>query len=602
MEASQLWTFVILGVSIVLFLSERLRPDLVALLVVVALAASGVLPQQDAFSGFSSSAVITIMAIFILAEGLLRSGVTDRVGAWLLRIAGSGQRRLTVVVMVAGAFLSLFMNNIAAASVLLPAVSGAARKSRVHPSRLMMPLAFSTILGGMATLLTSANIVVSSLLRREGYGGFGLLDFVPLGIPIVIVGIAYMALAGIHLLPTRVREDESAGPGKEEADLLGVYRLGERLFRARIPAGSMLVDRALAQSTLREGYGLTVVAIEHAGRVVLSPPPDAVFHQGDVVLFKGNLEEFRARDVEPYLEILPAREWHEVDLESPTMTVIEVMLSPRSPMIGKSLSDLHFRERFGMTVLAIWRRNRQFRTGLRNLPLEFGDALLVQGPRSKLPVLRSEPGLIVLQDDEVLQPPVMRSQGRFALIIMCGSLLGAAIQPPLVGEIFLGGALVMLLLGILNMDDAYRAIDWRSIFLIAGMLPMGTAMLKSGAANAVTDELLWLVGRHPGMVAASLFLLGTLLTQAMSGAAVAAVLAPVAIRTAHQTGLPVHGLAMAAALSTSMAFLTPLGHPVNILVMGEGGYRFRDYYRVGGALVVLLFLAVMIGLRVIWKV
>ncbi|NJN98076.1 MAG: hypothetical protein HC875_30340 [Anaerolineales bacterium] len=238
MNFQLLLTFGILAVSIALLLSDRLRADLVALLTVIALGLTGILTSQEVFSGFSRSAVITILAIFILAEGLRRTGVTEQVGNVLLRVAGTRESWLVVVVMLAGAFLSLFMNNIAAASVLLPAVSGAGRKAGVNPARLLLPLAFATILGGMATLLTTTNIVVSTLLRDRGVAGYGLLDFAPLGLVIVAVGIAYMAWVGRLLLPAQWPVDYLEKERQAEEDLVGVYRLDERLFRVRVPVGS----------------------------------------------------------------------------------------------------------------------------------------------------------------------------------------------------------------------------------------------------------------------------------------------------------------------------------------------------------------------------
>jgi di/tricarboxylate transporter len=273
MNIQLILTFIILFVAIGLFLSDRLRADLVALLTLVALGLTGILTPQEAFSGFSRSAVITISAIFILAEGLQRTGVTEQVGHLLLRVTGPRESRLVVMVMLAGAFLSLFMNNIAAASVLLPAVSGAGHKAGVNPARILMPLAFATILGGMATLLTTTNIVVSSLLRDQGLAGYGLLDFAPLGLSIVAVGIAYIALVGRCLLPAQGPADRLEVTRPTDGDLVDVYRLGERLFRIRVPIGSILQGKPLAQSSLRERFNLTVVAIERNGQVALSPPP-----------------------------------------------------------------------------------------------------------------------------------------------------------------------------------------------------------------------------------------------------------------------------------------------------------------------------------------
>ena len=590
-------TLIITGAAMVLLLTERLRADLVALLVVVALGTSGVLTAEETFSGFSRSAVITLLSIFILAAGLERTGITQRVGDILVRVAGTSEQRLVMTVMTAGAFLSLTMNNIAAAAVLLPAVSGAAKRSGVNPSRLLMPLAFGTLLGGMSTLLTTANIVVSSLLRDRNLPGFGLLDFAPVGLPIVAAGVAYMALWGRRLLPTRSPVELYEDMQRQEESLAEVYHLGETLARAGVPAGSPLVGQTLAGSRLRETRGVNVLAIEREGRVLRAPSPDQELRAEDVLLLTGEIESSGAGgDLDP----LPPRHWRERDLESRSVVLVEAVLSPRSALIGRTLRETRFRDRYGMSVLAIWRAGRSLRTGLTDLPLQLGDGLLLQGERGRLPVLRAEPDLIVL-DRGVDEPPPSRRRGWLALTIMISTLVLATVSHLGIGEVMLGGALVMILTGALSMDDAYQAIEWRSIFLVTGMLPLGTAMTKTGAADLITHGVLAVLGGWgPLAILAGLIALAVLLNQAMSGAAVAAVMAPIAIQTAQRIGADPRSFAMGIALACSFAFLTPLGSPVNILVMGPGGYSFRDYFRVGLPLVLILF-AVVIGLLpLIW--
>ncbi len=592
-------TLAIALAALALLVSDRVRPDLVALLVVVALGVSGVLTPREAFSGLSRGAVITIMAIFILAEGLERTGLIEQAGDFLLRVAGKSEPRLVLVVMLAGAVLSLFMNNIAAAAVLLPAVSNAARKSGVSPTRLYMPLAFATLLGGMATLLTTTNIVVSSLLRDEGLAGYGLLDFLPLGLPIVAVGVLYMALWGRRLLPAHL-PDRWPQVALEECDLVEVYRLDERLFRARVPPGSALDGRPLSQSGLREVYNLNVVAVERRGQALLSPSPDTVLRAGDILLFAGKLDEFLRQDVEPYLEILPPRGWCRQDLESAAVVVVEAVLAPRSALLGRTLRAARFREKYGMAVLAIWRAGRPIRTALGDQPLQFGDALLLQGPRRQLPLLGSEPDLLLLDVGRGAARPLYPKRW-LALAILGATLVGAACSAALVGEIMLAGALAMVVARVLTLDEAYQAIEWKSVFLVAGMLPLGVAMTKTGAAEMLVRGLVGLLGpAGPLAVLAGLVLLAALLTQGMNGAAVATVLAPMSIVAARQVGADPRALAMGVALATSLAFLTPLGHPVNVLVMAPGGYRFRDYLRVGLPLTALLLALILLLLPVFW--
>ncbi len=335
-------TLVILAAAIVLFLSEKLSVDLVALLVLVALGLSRVLTPQEVFSGLSDTAVITIMAIFVLAYSLEVTGVADRMGDLVVRLAGKSEARLIAALMGTAAFMSFFMNNIAVASILLPATSTMARRSGIKISRLLIPLAFGTLLGGTATLFTTTNIVVSEVLKNNGFPGFGMLDFVPVGLPIVFVGIAYMVWVGRRMLPKERPAAHREILHQAEMDLLSTYNLSERLFRARIPVGSILNNRKLAESNLRDKYGLNVVAIERNDEKILAPLPDFVIQQGDVMLLEGRLEEFRQRDVEPYLEIQPVRQYQERDLESPENLILEVVLSPRSQLIGQTLKGTLF--------------------------------------------------------------------------------------------------------------------------------------------------------------------------------------------------------------------------------------------------------------------
>jgi len=593
-------TLVILTAAIVLFLSERLSIDLVALLVLVALGLSRVLTPQEVFSGLSDTAVITILAIFVLAHGLEVTGMADRMGDLVVRLAGKSEARLIAALMGMAAFMSLFMNNIAVASTLLPATSTVARRSGIKISRLLIPLAFGSLLGGSATLFTTTNIVVSGALKDNGYQGFGVLDFAPVGMPIVVVGIAYMVLFGRRWLPKEKPAERDEVLRQAQMDLFSTYHLGERLFRARIPAGSILNNRKLAESSLREKYGLNVVAVERNDEKILAPLPDFVFQQGDVMLLEGRLEEFRKVDTEPYLEIQSLPQYQERDLETQDVVILEVVLSPRSQFIGHTLKETHFREKFGMTVLAVWNGERMIRTGLADLKLAFGDALLLQGPRNRLPTLRLSSELIVLSDEE---QPVRKAfnKGALALSIFGLTLAVAALGPFSVGEVMLAGALVMIIMNVMTMEQAYRVIEWRIVFLVAGMLPLGMAMTKTGATALFAKALIDVVGPYgPQVLLLGLLTLTVLLSQAMKGAAVSAVLAPIAIQAAQQVGADPRAMSMGVALATSMAFITPLGHPVNILMMGPGGYRFRDFFKVGLPLTALLFIVVLVTLPIFW--
>lgn len=320
-----------------------------------------------------------------------------------------------------------------------------------------------------------------------------------------------------------------------------------------------------------------------------------------MLMLEGRLDEFRQRDVEPYLEIQASPQYQERDLEPQDTIVVETELSPRSPLIGRTLTESQFRQKFGMTVLAVWNGERVIRSGLAELKLAFGDALLLQGPHERLALLRLSSELIVLSGDEAASKKLSR-KAPLALGIFALSVGVAAAGVFSVGEVMLAGALLMVILNVLSMEQAYRVIDWRIIFLVAGMLPLGLAMTKTGATALFANGITSVLGPFgPQMLLLGLLVLTVLLSQVMKGAAVSAVIAPIAILAAEQIDADPRAMAMGVALATSLAFITPLGHPVKILMLGPGGYRFGDFFKVGLPLTVLLLLIVLAALPNFWS-
>ncbi len=604
MENSLLITLVILAVAVTAFLSDKIPPDLVALLVAVALGLTGVLTPEEAFSGFSRSAVIILIAIFIMAEALKRTGVTGRVGSFLVKVGGDGEGRLTVVVMAVGAFLTLFMNNIATAAVLMPAISGASRRAGISNSRLLMPLAFATIIGGAATLFTTSNILLNSILMDSGLPGFAITDFVWVGIPVVLAAIVYMALYGRSLLKGESMLDRTHAPNRgDDHDLVAAYGLDRNLFRTRVPENSVLIDRPLETSSLRENFGVSVVAIERDGRRIAQMTPGTTIRRGDILIFEGDEEKFRARDVEPLMEHLPAESWKERHLESMQVEVVEAMIAPRSRLIGESLRSVNFREKYGLNVLAIWRREKEITVNLGEETLQFGDAMLLQGTHEKLRIAAKDPDLIMLMPGESPEntPVTAPTKGRVAVLLFVLTLVLAIAFPALIGPVMLGGALAMMLLGVLTTEQAYASIGWRSVFIIAGMLPMGIALVKTNAAGIVGEYAAMVFGSYGQVaMAAGLVVITMVFVQLLNTAVVAAIMGPIAINIATASGFDARALVMSVAVATSFAFVTPLGHPVNILVMGPAGYSFRDFFRVGFPLAMLLFLVAMAFLILFW--
>jgi di/tricarboxylate transporter len=589
-------TLLFLGIAALLLLGNILRADIVALMLMLALGLSGILTPQEAFSGFSRSAVIIMMSAFVLAEGLRRSGLTERIGLSIIKLFGAGERRLIFGIMTAAASLSLFMNNIAAASLLFPSLSGMARRSKISPSKLLMPLAFGTILGGMATLLTTTNIVVSGLLRDVSLPGFTLTEFAPIGIPLSLVGIFFMVFWGRKLLPEQSpaqRHEE----GAETGDLINTYQLAERLVRAEVCRGGNLDGLTLEKSGLRQKHHLNVIAVQR-GKTTLPIEARTVLKGGDILLIMARSEDTVPDILKDMLNVLPSGEWQQDYLATPDLKLIEAAIAPRSHLASQTLQEIRFEQKFGAKVLAVWRRGRSIRTRLADLPLEFGDGLLLQGTEKSLNLLRTEPGLILLAESAPSTRMTLR--GWLTALVMFATLAFAVIFPDNIAEIMLSGAVAMVLIGAMSMDQAYRAIDWRSLFLVAGMLPLGVALNKTGASIVFADGILSMFENAGHLVLLAGFVLLTVaLTQVINGAAAVTVIAPIAIATAQQVGMEPRSVALAVAVASSMAFISPLGHSVNVMVMGAGGYTFRDYARVGIPLTIILFTILLILLPII---
>jgi di/tricarboxylate transporter len=767
----------ILVMATVLFVTEWLRMDVVALLVLVSLALTGLVTPEEALSGFSNMAVVTVWAVLILSGGLARTGIANRIGQQVLRIAGSSEARLIAVIMLTAGVLSGIMNNIGVAALLLPVVVDIAHRTRRPPSKLLMPLAFGALLGGLTTLIgTPPNILVSEVQRRYGLDPFQMFDYTPTGVFVLLAGVAFVTLLGRRLLPSRnIRDltsgiqadardffglrgrlfavrvpDDSALVGKSlvesrlgaalglnvlgivregktqlapdpgtllhpddrllvegrqsaltellgrqhltfeggqlaverllseeievaevglepESELLGhtleqtafrtrfgaivlairregdilrtdlekrvvqpsdvllvqgtrahldtlreepnlvvttpeeaeSYRLQESLMQVRVPQDSPLAGRTLAESRLGSAFGLGVMGIVREGTTHLMPEPDERLMPGDLLLVKGRRDDLRTMNGFQSLRIEGEAPPDLSDLESEFVGLAEVVLSPRTTLAGKTLREVHFREKFGLNVLAIWRSGQPYRSGLSDLALRFGDALLLYGPREKLKVLGAEHDFLVLTE-EAQEPPRLNKVPA-ALLVMAAVLVPVILGWLPIAITAVMGVVLMILTGVLTMEEAYRSIEWKAIFLIAGMLPLGIAMEHSGAANLLAEGVVSLVGAYGSLVVmASLFILAALASQVMPNPAVAVLLAPIAFNTASDLGVSPYPMMMAVAVSASAAFLSPVGHPANVLIMGPGGYRFSDFLRVGIPLTLVVLVVSLLVVPVFW--
>ena len=580
-----------------LLIGNWLRPDLVALLVLVTLGVSGLVSPEAALAGLSGSAVVTILGISIIAEGLRQTGVAYRLGQQMKRLAGGGEIRLIVVIMLAGATLSLFMNNIAAMAVLLPATLGLARQTRSSPARLMMPLAFGVIAGGMATLFTTSNIIASSTLREAGLKPFGVLDFLPVGLPLVVMAVLYMVLIGRRLLPKQEKDMETGRTTRNREDILEAYRISESLWAVTVLPGSDMAGLTLLQGEWRTKVRLNVLAIARGRKYIPAPASSTILHEQDLVITQGEPDRKALDALGLRLEPEQPSRFESSGQED---CVAEIVLAPHSSLEGKSLRDLHLREKTGLTVLALWRSGKPIHIGFASLPLRVGDGLLVQGTVARLRLLHQERDFIILDED----PEAIVQPRRAALAVLIGlAALAVAITGWLpIALVSLAGALAMVLTGCLGLDQAYGSIDWKSIFLIAGMWPLSTAIQDSGLSNALVKGLLGMAGHAGLVVLVVLLLLATMvLTNILAGQAAAPIiLAPIGLSLARATGADPRMLLMAIALGCSLAFLTPLGHPVNVIAMSSGNYTFKDFLRVGWLLTALAFLGILLGLHFFW--
>ena len=772
-----LLTLIILGISVILFITEKISVDLVALLVLSALALTKLVTPEEALSGFSSPAVVTVWAVFILSAGLTRTGIAGWLGRQLLRLGGSGDIRLMLVIMGTAGFMSAFMNNVGATAMLLPVVLDISRRTNRSPSKLLIPLAFSSLLGGMTTLIgTPPNILVTNALKDFGHQSFNFFDFGLVGVFVALGGMLFLAffsrfllpegdhtrlnrknvhdmsdafaihkhlfvlclpedshLAGKTLMESRLgsalslnvvgivrnghtelapgpdallqsndrllvtgRPDALLNLGHEKqfvvekdkvsaADLISedinitelalcddspligktlmeigfrqkyscivlaiwrdtgvlrsnfenvplrkddllliqgnndqiieliaspefrtyrtsprdTYDLDKRLMLVSLPEGSTLYGKTLKDSHLGDRFGLGVLGIIRDGLIELMPDPSEELQVGDMLLVKGRANDvFVLNDLQE-LEIDEQASPTLADMEDEEISTVQVVLAPQSSLAGKTLRQINFREKYELSVLAIYRAGRTYRSDLRDMPIRFGDALLVFGRRGKLNLLADEPDFLVLT--EKVKAPPLSKKAPISGLIMAGAILSVAVGWLPIEEAAVTGVALMVLSGCLTMAEAYRAIEWKAIFLIAGMLPLGIAMQNTGTARFFADQVISLTEPYGGTILiAGLFLLTLLASQIMPNPVVIVLMAPIALTTAADLGYSPYTLMMAIAIAASSSFLSPVGHPANVLIMGPGGYKFRDYFKVGLPLVIVSMVITLLLLPVFW--
>ena len=589
MTVDNILIFVILGFALVLFISDKVRVDLVALMVLAALTLTGLITPEDAFSGFSSPAVITVWAVFIISGGLTRSGVADVIARFILRLAGHNQIRLIVLIMLTVGVMSAFMNNIGAVAILLPAVVSVAREMKVSPSKLLIPLAWASLLGGNITLIgTPPNILASSILANyPEIPNFEFFDFAPMGIIVLITGILYIVFIGRRLLPVR-----TPGTGLSQD-----YPIREYLSEVQIQMDSPLLGRVVKEVDWGE---LSVLHIDTLEGEILNPRSDHRLESGDRLLVEAPAESLL--DAVQSLGLAPTPEGDRENKRIPdgSLKLAEVVLAPKSNVIGKTLTELNFRVRNGLSVLAIRHEGTTLFSRLADIPLQFGDSLLVEGSMERLSALRVNPNYLMLDTHPPLELRRLHKAPLTIAILLGGLVMVTTGWLPVPVALLLG-AILMVLSGALSMDEAYQSIEWKSVFLIAGMLPMGIAMENTGTAQLMADWIVELIGSWgPMAVLVGIYIMTGLLTEVISNAAATVLVVPIAIDAAVRLGADPRSFVIGVVLAASTSFLMPIGHQVNVIIFGPGGYKFSDYTRVGVFLNVLLLLVVILTLPLVW--
>lgn len=617
--------WIVLGIlvgAIILFVAEWLRVDVVALTVVVLLMVSGILTTDEALSGFSNAAVLTIASLFVVGGAVLHTGLAGMIGRRILLIAGTSEVRLLVVLMGAVALLSGFMSDTGTVAVLLPAIIVLARSADVPPSRLLIPLAFGSLLGGASTLIgTPPNIIVSDLLREEGLAPFHFFSFTPMGIILTLTGINFMVLFGRRLLPDRRTRTEAERIETPE-EMVDRYRLPENMFRLRVRRASDLVGKTIQEVGFGERYQVTVLDIlrrvepraalrlvgERLGRnggtperISVEPDATTAIAVDDLLVVQGEGNDVGYLAARWNLGVQRATEADEDALIDEEAGVTEVIIPARSRLVGQSLVECGFGQRYGLTVLGVRRPGEPAgaaRPDFKGRRLRFGDTLLVQGPWKNIMAIKEQGrDFVITGQPEVMMGPRNREKAGVALLILLGMIALMIMDLLPIAAIAMLAALGMVLSGCLTMDEAYQAIDWKSLVLVAGMLPMSVALTKVGLVDVAASALVATLGTlAPQAVMAGLFLATSLFTQVLSNTATTVIIAPIALASARTLGIEPYAFLMAVAIAASMAFASPVASPVNTLVMGAGNYRFSDYIKVGTPLIAIMLVIVVIVL------
>ncbi len=588
MNSELMWVLSLLGITVVLFATGKVRMDAVALLVIVAFVLSGTLTLSEAFSGFSDPNVILIAALFIIGDGLVRTGVATKMGAWLVDVAGSSETKMLVLLMLTVAGLGAFMSSTGVVAIFIPVVLSVSMRMQTAPSRLMMPLSFAGLISGMMTLVaTPPNLVINSELLREGLEGFNFFSVTPVGLVVLVLGIAYMLFARFAL-NGQSKEEKAGWRRRTFRDLIKEYRLTGRARRLAIRPGSPMVGHRLDDLKLRERYGANVIGLERwrkFRRVIVNVTGITEFRARDVLLIDMSASEVDLREFcsEQMLEPMILRGEYFSD-QALDVGMAEVSMIPDSELLGQTLRDIGFRTRYGLNVVGLKRNGEALEGLLVDESLQLGDILLVVGDWKLISQLtkKSRDFLVLnlpVEEGEASPAHSQAPHAIFCLALMVALMLTDEIPNPIAAIV---ACLLMGKFRCIDMESAYKAIHWPSIILIVGMMPFALALQKTGGVDLIVSGLMQLGGGYgPYIMLVCLFVMCAAIGLFISNTATAVLMAPIALAAAKSMGVSPYPFAMIVALAASAAFMTPVSSPVNTLVLGPGNYKFSDFVKLG---------------------
>ncbi|HBT4572183.1 TPA: SLC13 family permease [Klebsiella pneumoniae] len=608
MNGELIWVLSLLAIAVVLFATGKVRMDAIALMVIVAFVLSGTLTLNEAFSGFSDPNVILIAALFIIGDGLVRTGVATKMGAWLVSVAGNSETKMLIYLMLTVAGLGAFMSSTGVVAIFIPVVLSVSARMNTSPSRLMMPLSFAGLISGMMTLVaTPPNLVVNSELLREGLHGFSFFSVTPIGLVVLILGIVYM-LAVRFMLKTD--NGDSVRDGRKRStfrDLIREYHLTGRARRLAIRPGSPMIGQRLDDLKLRERYCANVIGVERwrrFRRVIVNVNGVSEFRARDVLLIDMSASDVDLRQFcgEQMLEPMVLRGEYFAD-QALDVGMAEVALIPDSEMMGKTVREIAFRTRFGLNIVGMKRDGKAMDGSVVDEPLQLGDILLVVGNWRQIALLakRGRDFVVLNMPVEVDDASPAHSQAPhaiFCLVLMVALMLTDEIPNPIAAII---ACLLMGKFRCINAESAYKAIHWPSIILIVGMMPFALALQKTGGVDLVVKGLMDVAGGEgPYLMLGCLFVMCAAIGLFISNTATAVLMAPIALAAAKSMGVSPYPFAMVVAMAASAAFMTPVSSPVNTLVLGPGKYSFSDFVKIGVPFTILVMVVCVLLIPVLF--